>query len=79
VGAGVPYVVNRPRVLAGPVIRDECQAAPIETVTAFAECLVKTNASCPYRFTFNAFLYCGHPERETTIARTLACEGPPGK
>jgi hypothetical protein len=40
---------------------------------------VKTDASCPHRFTFNAYRYCVHPEREAIIARTLAEEGPPGK
>jgi hypothetical protein len=64
---------------AGPVIRDDCRAARIGEVAEFAECQVKTDASCPHRLVFNAYLYCVHPQREAIIARTLAREGPPGK
>ena len=63
----------------GSAICDDCRAARIGEVTEFAECLVKTDASCPHRFAFNAYRYCGHPKREAIIARTLAQEGPPGK
>ncbi|MGO8925672.1 MAG: hypothetical protein ACLQU3_02075 [Limisphaerales bacterium] len=61
------------------VIRNDCRAARIGEVTEFAECLVKTVAACPHRFTFDSFLYCVHPEREAIIARTLAQQGTPGK
>ena len=64
---------------AGPVIRDDCRAARIDEVTQFAECQVKTDASCPHRLTFSAYLYCVHPDREAIIARTLAQQEPPGK
>jgi hypothetical protein len=64
---------------AEPAICDDCRAARIEEVTQFAECLVTTSTSCPHRMTFNAYLYCVHPQRDAIIARTLANEGPAGK
>jgi hypothetical protein len=64
---------------AAAVIRNDCRAARIGEVTDFAECLVKTDASCPHRFAFNAFRYCAHPQREAIIARTPAHQGPLGK
>jgi hypothetical protein len=69
----------QPAPQAGPAILNDCRAARIGEVTDFAECQVKTDASCPHRFAFNAFRYCVHPQREAIIARTLAAEGPPGK
>jgi len=69
----------QPAFRAGSLIRDECRAARIGEVTQFAQCLVETNASCPHRLTFSAYLYCLHPEREAIIARTLTQDGPPGK
>jgi hypothetical protein len=74
-GPGLP----QPASQAGAAIRDDCRAARIGEVTDFAECLVKTDASCTHRFAFNAFRYCAHPQREAIIARTLAHEGPPDK
>ena len=68
-----------PAAEAGSAIRPDCQAARIGEVTEFAECLVKTGESCPHRLTFNAFLFCVHPQREGIIARTPAQEGPAGK
>jgi hypothetical protein len=64
---------------AEPAISDDCRAARIEEVTQFAECRMTTSASCPYRMTFNAYLYCVHPQREAIIARTLAEEEARGK
>ncbi|MGO8929180.1 MAG: hypothetical protein ACLQU3_20125 [Limisphaerales bacterium] len=69
----------QPASQAGPVVRNHCRAARIDEVTEFAECLVKTDASCPHRFAFSAFRYCVHPQREVIVARTLAQEAPPGK
>jgi len=69
----------RPASETGPVIRKDCRAARIGEVTEFAECLVKTDASCPHRLTFIGYRYCVHPQREAIIARTLALEGSSGK
>jgi hypothetical protein len=69
---------SQPVSQAGSPIRDDCRAAPIGEVTAFAECLTKTGAACPHRMAFNAWLYCLHPQRELIIARTLAREEPRG-
>ena len=63
---------------AALAILDDCRAARIEEVTAFANCLVTTSASCPHRLAFNSLRYCVHPQREAIIARTLAAEPPPG-
>jgi len=62
----------QPASEAGAVIRDHCRAARIGEVTEFAECQAKSDASCPHRFAFNAYLYCVHPQREAIIARRLA-------
>jgi len=69
----------QPASQAGLAIADDCRAARIGEVIDFAECQVKTDASCPHRFAFNSFRYCVHPDREAIIARTLAAERPPGK
>jgi hypothetical protein len=66
----------QPATPAEPAIRHDCRAARIGDVTDFAECLVKTGALCPHRFTFNNYHYCAHPQRETIIARTLATDSP---
>jgi hypothetical protein len=74
-GPAPPQPASEP----GPLIRDDCRAARIGEVTEFAECQGKTDASCPHRLVFNAYLYCVHPQREAIIARTLAPEGPPAE
>ncbi len=71
-GQGPP--LPQPASEAGAVIRHDCRAARIGEVTEFAECQAKSDASCPHRFAFNAYLYCIHPQREAIIARTLARE-----
>ena len=65
-------VLPQPASQAGSPIRDECRAARIAEATAFVQCLGKTEPLCPNRMTFNAYLYCLHPQREVIIARTLA-------
>jgi hypothetical protein len=69
----------QPASQSGSLTRDECRAARIDDVTAFAECLEKTETPCPHRMTFNAYLYCLHPQREVIIARTSAEDGHPEK
>ena len=68
----------RPASQAGPEILNDCRAARIEDVTAFANCLVEAAESCPHGFVSGTFYYCVHPQRETIIARTLAAHLPPG-
>jgi hypothetical protein len=69
----------QPASKLGQAVLDDCRAARIGDVTEFAECLVKTRASCSHGFVFNAFRYCVHPQREKIMARTLAAEPPPAK
>jgi hypothetical protein len=70
---------RQPASQAGPAIRNDCRAARIGEVIEFAECQVKTGASCPHRLTFSVHRYCVHPQREAIIARTLADERPLGQ
>jgi hypothetical protein len=73
-GTALPQLGSR----LEPPILNWCRAARIGDAIDFAECLVKTGASCPHCLVFNTFLYCVHPQREQIIARTLATEPPPG-
>jgi hypothetical protein len=69
----------QPACQAESAILSDCRAARIGEVTAFAQCLVEGDASCPHRFVISAFYYCVHPQREAIIGRTVAADGSSGQ